>query len=157
MIADLEALGALDSTGPSDSRQAVELGADYLLASSPRMRPPDSLERAVYERIASEPPRVTTDAEGRVTEINPAFTALCGHSFAEINGRKPGSLLQGPDTDPSSVETIRQAVKNGTGCLTELVNYHKDGSRYVVRVEVSPVRDESGRLTGFRAMETKIS
>jgi PAS domain-containing protein len=55
----------------------------------------------VIGRIASEPARVRTDAHGHVTQINPAFSGLCGYTFEEIRGRKPGSLLQGLETTGS--------------------------------------------------------
>jgi len=157
MIADLESIGALDSSGNMSPEEVSELGADYIIASSPRIKPPGSLEKRVFARIHDQPARVTTDPAGRILEINPAFSGLCGFSFAEIAGRKPGSFLQGPETDPEAVEVIREAVKRESGCTTTLVNYHKDGTRYLVRIEIEPLRDGSGRLLGFRATETKIS
>lgn len=156
MIADLESIGAVEK-GPSGAvSPVIELGADYMVASSPRLSPPSDLLSPVLSRIESEPARVHTDADGRVVEINPAFSRLCGFSFEEIRGRKPGSLLQGPDTEADCVDTIRQAVKNGVGCETEMYNYHKDGSRYRVHITVKPVRDEEGRLVGFCATEIKL-
>ncbi len=157
MIADLESIGALDTSGHISPEEVMELGADYIIASSPRMKPPGTLEKRVLARIHDQPARVTTDSSGRILEINPAFSGLCGFSFAEVAGRKPGSFLQGPETDPAAVEVIREAVNRGAGCVTTLVNYHKDGSRYLVRIEIEPLRDDEGRLLGFRATETKIS
>lgn len=155
MIADLESFGASESS-TDDSTRIRELGADYLVAVSPRREAPESLFSAVMSRIESEPPRVRTDASGHVVEINPAFSGLCGYSFQEIKGRKPGSLLQGPDTEPECIEIIRDAVRRGVPCTTEMLNYHKDGSRYRVLIRIEPLRDASGELTGFQATETKL-
>lgn len=156
MISDLENLGAWSGDEPERIPTVVELGADYLLASSPRRTAPAALHDRLAARIDQEPAHVSTDPEGRITAINPAFSGLCGFSFAEIRGKKPGTFLQGPETDPSAVDTIRQAVRNQEPCIVELVNYHKDGSRYWVRIEVQPVRDAVGRLTGFAATETQL-
>lgn len=158
MIADLEILGALQ-TGPhpgSHQDNLMELGADFLLASSPRQPVPGDLKAKVLERVDSTPARVTTDIEGRVTSINPAFSGMCGFSFAEIRGRKPGSLLQGEKTDPRSVEVIREAVRQRMPCVSEMINYHKDGSAYQVHIEIEPLRDETGEVVGFQATETKL-
>lgn len=144
MIADLENLGTPDSAGPVPNPQ-------------PLPSAPESLKERVLARIDSEPAKVTTDREGRVTSINPAFSGLCGFSFGEICGKKPGSLLQGEDTDPEAVSTIRRAVRDGVGCTTEMVNYHKDGSRYRVRIWVEPIHDSAGELAGFQAVETKLT
>lgn len=154
MIADLEILGAAKADELSD---LGELGADYLVAASPRHVSPSHLLRRVVDRIDSEPPRVRTDVKGHVVAINPAFSGLCGYSFPEIRGRKPGSLLQGPDTEPECVDVIRQAVNSGCPCETEMFNYHKDGSRYRVRISIQPLYDEAGNLAGFEATERKIS
>jgi hypothetical protein len=37
-----------------------------------------------------------------------------------------------------------------------MVNYHKDGSSYRVRIEIEPLCDEAGDVTGFQAVETKL-
>ncbi|MDX2081030.1 MAG: PAS domain-containing protein [Terrimicrobiaceae bacterium] len=153
MIADLEILGATES---EKSGEVIELGADFLVASSPRQLSPAHLLQRVVERIDSEPARVRTDAEGHVVSINPAFSGLCGYSFPEIRGRKPGSLLQGPDTEPECVEVIREAVRTGSPCETEMFNYHKDGSRYRVKINIQPLYDEAGNLAGFEATERKL-
>ncbi len=162
MISDLENIGALDEAPNRTSHDTpestlVELGADYLIASSPRRAVPGAVRERLLAQIAAEPARVTTDADGRITAINPAFSGLCGFTFSEVCGKKPGSFLQGKETEPAAVDVIRQAVRSGSSCVTELLNYHKNGIPYRVRIEVEPLRDPDGNLTGFRATETKLS
>ncbi len=159
MISDLEILGALQAEPHpgSHANAMVELGADYLLASSPRQPVPADLKAKVLARVESEPARVTTDIDGRVTEINPAFSEMCGFSFPEIRGLKPGALLQGAKTDPKAVEVIREAVRNRYPCVSEMINYHKNGSAYRVHIEIEPLRDGAGEVVGFRATETKLA
>ncbi len=142
---------------PRSTGQVVELGADYLLASSPRLVPPATLREAVLSRIAREPAKVRTDLNGHVVAINPAFSNLCGFSFPEIVGRKPGSLLQGPDTEAECIDVIRQAIRSKSSCDTEMYNYHKDGSRYRVHIRIEPVRNAAGVVEGFEATENKLS
>jgi PAS domain S-box-containing protein len=145
-----------DCGDTADAFDSVELGTDYLVACSPRLPAPESLKSKVLSRIESEPARVTTDAGGCITAINPAFSGLCGYSFDEIRGKKPGSFLQGEETDPKAVEWIRESVRNGKACVTEMINYHKNGARYLVRLEIEPLLDEAGKITGFHAIETKL-
>ncbi len=118
---------------------------------------PATLHARILDRINAEPARVETDRKGAIVWINPAFTGLCGYSFAEIRGRKPGSFLQGKESDPEVTNLLRQAVKKGTPCTVEMINYHKAGSPYHVRIAVEPLRDENDELTGFRAAETCLS
>jgi PAS domain S-box-containing protein len=100
---------------------------------------------------------VLTDTQGRVTWLNPAFTILCGYTLEEMLGRKPGSLLQGPDTDPECVALLRHAIRERRPITVELVNYRKDGEPYTVSIALSPLRTRSGRLTGFMAIERETS
>lgn len=117
---------------------------------------PARLKEKVLQQIASEPARVETDPDGRLVAINPAFTVLCGYTFSEVVGRKPGSFLQGPDSERQAIQALRDAVKDGQPCETSLVNYHKDGHAYRVHIRMEPIRNEEGFLTGFRAIEWEV-
>ncbi len=117
--------------------------------------PSDTLKRSILNLVDLVPPRVHTDTQGYITEINSAFTGLCGYSFSEIRGKKPGTILQGPDTDPAIVAILRDAVRSGSEAEVEMLNFHKDGTPYWVWVKIHPKRDASGSLTGFYAEEQK--
>ena len=67
------------------------------------------LERIAFKTVAERLPDavVITDAEGRITWTNQAFHDMCGHSRASVLNQKPGSFLQGSDTDQETVARIR--------------------------------------------------
>jgi len=117
---------------------------------------PAHLKAKVLERISAEPACIETDPQGCIVAINPAFTALCGYTFREVVGRKPGSFLQGKDSEKDAIFALREALLKGEASETELVNYHKDGHAYRVRVHIEPIRDAMGNLLGFRAVEVKV-
>ena len=100
---------------------------------------------------------IIADREGRIEWTNDAFTRLTGYAPEEARGRKPGSLLQGPLTSPETRVEMRRGLETARGFQVEIVNYHKDGSPYWVNVEVQPLRDDSGELTGFMAIESDIT
>ena len=100
---------------------------------------------------------VLTDALGVTEWVNEGFVRLTGYTFDEIRGRKPGSLLQGPDTDPNTVRYIREQLAKGEGFSVELLNYGKCGRKYWLAIEVQPIRDEVGRITNFMAIEADIT
>lgn len=120
--------------------------------------PPDAdrLFEAVCLRISQEPARVRSDLSGCVTDINPAFSGLCGYSFEEIRGRKPGSLLQGPETTHASVLALREAIATQQCCSVEMINYHKNKSTYRVQIEFSPWYNDLGEVIGFEALEWRF-
>lgn len=151
----VEQLAATDPTVARVIRDLTETLTNLTNATTTIKLPSADLKFRVLDEIDAIPARVTTDSEGRITGMNPAFTTLCGYRFPEVVGRKPGHFLQGPLSDPAAVRGLRNAVSQGIPWTTELVNYHKDGSPYWVKISIEPLRDEVGSLTGFLAEERK--
>lgn len=100
---------------------------------------------------------VITDREGRVEWVNEGFVRITGYTLEEVRGKTPGSLLQGPASQPEEVAKMRSAVRAGRSVTAELINYHKDGNAYWVRIEIEPLLDDAGRLTGFMAIESDVT
>ena len=98
----------------------VEAGA-CLLEPAGDIRPPEDLKgrisREIAERAAKHGPegKVICDPNGRFEWANAAFFSMCGYSQEELKGRKPGSLLQGAETDPEAAGRLRQAVRERRG------------------------------------------
>jgi PAS domain S-box-containing protein len=64
---------------------------------------------------------VIADANGLIEYTNPGFTKLTGYEFEEVQGRKPGGILQGEHTDKETVARIREDIKNRTPCYHEIL------------------------------------
>ncbi len=94
---------------------------------------------------------VVTDAlrEGNpILYANAAYCELSGYSMEELEGRNP-NMMQGPETDPDTVQLLRDAVREQRRVSVEIVNYHKDGTSYWRRLNIFPIRDAAGRVTHF--------
>lgn len=89
---------------------------------------------------------VMTDQGGFITWANRAFTQITGYSAEQFLGRKPGELLQGPDTDPAIIKFMSSKVANLESFTTEVLNYHRDGHSYWLRVSCQPDFDANGKL-----------
>ncbi len=100
---------------------------------------------------------IIADAAGYVEWVNAAFTRVTGYTLEETRGRRPGDLLQGPETDPATVAFMRERLQKGEGFNVEVLNYSRKGRPYWVEIEVQPVRDAQGSLTNFIAIETDIT
>jgi diguanylate cyclase (GGDEF)-like protein/PAS domain S-box-containing protein len=101
---------------------------------------------------------VVTDPQGLTVHVNPAFTLNTGYTLEDMRGRSPGSVLQGPGTDPRAVRVLRDAVRTGVGCLgVEVLNYRKDGTPFHVLIDIEPVRDASGAIVQFLSVQSEIS
>jgi PAS domain S-box-containing protein len=100
---------------------------------------------------------IITDPKGRIQWANGGFTRITGYKLIEVVGKKPGSFLQGKDTDPTTVSTIREAINSRKPFEGEIYNYGKDGRGYWLSISIMPMHDSKGRLTGFIAVEMDIS
>ena len=100
---------------------------------------------------------ILTDAAGRIEWVNDGFNRMTGYTLDEVRGRTPGSFLQGSESDPQTNEEMRRAVIAGREFTAEIVNYHKSGRTFWVRIEAQPIFNDSGQLTYFMAIESDIS
>jgi diguanylate cyclase (GGDEF)-like protein/PAS domain S-box-containing protein len=87
---------------------------------------------------------------------NPAFCNMTGYTLDELQGRSL-KRLQGPDTDPTVIDRLRVCLREARFFEGSTTNYRKDGSSYIVRWNISPVRDENGVLTHFISIQQDIS
>jgi len=99
----------------------------------------------------------TTDTRGQITWVNDAFIRHTGYSLEEALGHKPGDLLQGPDTNPETVRYMSDKLKNQEGFSAELLNYDKWKTPYWVNLEVQALKDNSGNVTGYMAINQDIT
>ncbi|MBN1479758.1 PAS domain-containing protein [candidate division KSB1 bacterium] len=87
---------------------------------------------------------------------NEGFERLTGYSRHEILG-KNCRFLQGKDTDPNTINEIRQAIRRGVPCKVDILNYRKDGSRFWNRLSITPLRDKSGTIVNFVGVQFDIT
>ncbi|MDX2268714.1 MAG: PAS domain S-box protein [Bryobacter sp.] len=100
---------------------------------------------------------ILTNRAGHIEWVNEGFTRLTGYTLAEVKGRKPGSFLQGPATDPATVEVMRRGIESGEGFQVEILNYDKRGRECYLDIEVRPIYDDQGRFQNFMAMELDVT
>lgn len=100
---------------------------------------------------------VITDPLGRTVWLNDSFTRLTGYGLADLLGKKPGLLLQGPETDPAHVAAIRDAISAARPICTEIRNYNREGKPYWVELNIAPIRDADGVLRSFVAISSDVT
>jgi PAS domain S-box-containing protein len=143
------------------SLQAV-VNACTLASAGAQPEVPAHLKTKLMDRLETMlPPAkpdclVVTNPDGEIEWFNHAFTEMCDYTLPELKGRKPGHVLQGPDTDPATVARIRTAISSRQRCRETIVNYHKDGSRYEADVRIAPILDDDRQPLWFVAQERKL-
>ena len=92
----------------------------------------------------------------QITYTNEGFMRLTGYAESELLG-KSCSLLQGPETDPATVEKLNAALRGDGYFDGEILNYRKDGTIFWNALLISPLCDQDGTRTGFIGILRDIS
>lgn len=104
---------------------------------------------------ATRMPMIVTDpnqGDNPIIFSNSAFERLTGYSREELVGSNC-RLLQGPETDKTTVTRIREAVGEGRDVAVDILNYRKDGSTFWNALFISPVWDDEGRIVYYFASQ----
>ena len=88
--------------------------------------------------------------------VNEGFERITGYTSVEVVGRNC-RFLQGPGTDPSSLEKLRSALRENRACTVLLLNYRKDGSVFWNRLSITPVRDGAGEVSHFIGVQSDVT
>ncbi|WP_372911072.1 PAS domain-containing protein [Salinigranum sp.] len=91
-----------------------------------------------------------------IVYVNEQFERLTGYSEAEIRGVNH-RILQGRETDPGVVDTLRRAIDAAEPVTVELRNYRKDGTAFWNRVSVAPIFEEDGTVTNFVGFQQDVT
>ncbi len=99
---------------------------------------------------------VITDTQGKIEYVNPRFEEVTGYCAEEVLGRSP-SLLKSGDKSPSEYRELWETITAGRVWRGQFHNKRKDGSIFWEAASISPVRDETGRVTHFVAVKEDIT
>lgn len=100
---------------------------------------------------------IITDPTQHIMYVNPAAEKICGFTAEEMLGRRPGELLQGPDSDPEVKDRVGKALREHRPVVDTILNYRKDGTPYWVEMQIVPVFDSVGGLTHFLSVEIDVT
>ncbi|WP_027961208.1 EAL domain-containing protein [Halomonas halodenitrificans] len=87
---------------------------------------------------------------------NTAFYELTGYTADEVLGRNC-RFLQGPESDPEALDTIRGAIAEHRSTAVTMINYRKDGTPFWNHLSLSPVFDAEGGCTHYIGIQQDIT
>ncbi|GMQ99961.1 MAG: hypothetical protein BMS9Abin18_0791 [Zetaproteobacteria bacterium] len=97
-----------------------------------------------------------TNASGIIEYSNPAFTNITGYSAGELAGNTPAILKSG-EQDETFYQHFWQTISSGVPWSGRIVDKAKDGHAYPVRLTVSPITNDEGKISHYVAMHEDVS
>ncbi len=157
-VAVLEFFSEREDNTLGDNREAfIEQLSSLLHVTAHRKVAEKEMRKLALIAQQTDNAIIITDGAGDTEWVNPGFTHITGYTLEEAVGRRPGQLLQGPDTDPATVEAMRVAVRQGEKFECEILNYDKEKRPYWLELALHPVRNAAGEVEHFVAIERDIS
>lgn len=86
---------------------------------------------------------------------NRTFRRLTGYPLSAVRGENL-RLLQGTETDPDAVATLREAVTIWESVTVELLNYRRDGTPFRNRVSVVPMAGPDGAIANWVGIQRRV-
>ncbi|MEB0208360.1 PAS domain-containing protein [Pseudomonas sp. CCC3.1] len=108
---------------------------------------------------ASQDGIVVAEQEGEdniLIYVNSAFEALTGYSSDDIL-YQDCRFLQAGDRDQIGLELIREAIASGEPTRQVVRNYRKDGSHFWNELSITPVFNDSDKLTYFIGVQKDVT
>jgi PAS domain S-box-containing protein len=125
--------------------------------SEERLKQEHRLREAIEDSI---PAGITTvDLAGRQTYVNPAFCAMVGWTEAELVGARPPFVYWPPEQSEAISAALGRVVTRqpGPAPALELRFRRRNGERLEVLLQVTPLLDSSGQITGWVSAASDIT
>ena len=98
-----------------------------------------------------------TTPDRKTIWVNQAFTRMTGYSLEEVAEKSQAALLEGPATDPNTVQYISEAYRQAKPFHFEILNYKKSGEPFWSEVHIQPLFDREGNITQFFSIRKDIT
>jgi two-component system, cell cycle sensor histidine kinase and response regulator CckA len=132
-----------------------EQGLMFDITAQERAAAVARLEAAALDAAADAV--VITDIDGNIEFTNRSFTTLTGFTAQEAVGRNPRDLVRSEVQPDAFYKEMWDTLLAGNVWNGELVNRRKDGTLYTEEQTITPVRDDTGRITNFIAIKRDIT
>ncbi len=146
---NIRALLSISPLFNAQSNQLIALVIQTVQASND-----DYLMHRVVEQSASAV--MITDHNGRITYVNPKFTQLTGYMADELLGQNPKRLQSG-NMPPEHYQAMWKTLLGTGEWRGEIQNQKKNGDAYWVYESVSAIKNRTGDITHFLAVEEDIT
>ena len=99
---------------------------------------------------------VITGTDAVIRYVNPAFKTMSGYSAEEAIGQNP-RFLQSGQHDAAFYADLWKTIAAGEVWKGRFINKRKNGTLYTEEAIISPVRDSTGKITGYAEIKRDVT
>jgi PAS domain S-box-containing protein len=99
---------------------------------------------------------IMTDQDGTIEFVNQAFVDLSGYTLHEVIGKKPSSIKSGLHDDKFFQELWSKLLVKKP-FIGNIINRKKSGELFHCNVHISPIVDNTGKITNFVGVYSDIT
>jgi len=99
---------------------------------------------------------VITDINGAIEYVNPKFTQLTGYTKEEVEGKNP-RVLKSDNLPKEKYKELWETISSGKEWRGEFCNLKKNKELYWESATISPLFDNSGKITHYIAIKEDIT
>ncbi len=92
----------------------------------------------------------STDLKGIITYANRKFCEVANYTKQELIG-KNHNIIRHPDMPKAAFKDLWDTIQQGKEWSGVVKNLRKDGKYYWVYSHITPIIDDSGKITGYTA------
>lgn len=104
-------------------------------------------------------PVIITDANWKdglsILYVNRAFCNVTGFMRKELIGKNP-KIFQGTESNEKVIKELKTELIKGNNFIGQSINYKKDGSSYIVKWSISPLKDKNNNIIGYISFQKSI-
>lgn len=140
----------------NDHIAMMEQASQLVSLALERRQVEDDLQK--LSRAVEQSPTMVliTDEAGKIEYVNEEFTDVTGYSLNEISGLTP-AILNAGETEPEFYQEMWKVIMSGHDWHGEIRNRTKAGLPYWSMLSISPILDESKKITHYIGVSEDIS
>ncbi len=156
IFAILEFLGEGDGGVAPDDLEVMRQVSLQVGVTCERLESEATLRKLSLAVTQSPAAVIVTDRDGRIEYVNPAFESSTGFSAREGIGQNPRILKSGLHA-VSFYDELWGTILKGETWRGEICNRRKNGDLFWESTSISPLRSETGEVSGFVAVNLDLS
>ncbi len=160
--------GLLAFAAPLDAPVIIDAQFDMLRLSAEVIRKtlPDPTSKAALQLELARIMKIVESMDNLVALLDPqlgvewvnaTFENHTGWKLDEIRGKRLGSFLRCPDSDPAMAEAVNNAIARRAPFRGSVVNMDRFGNRYWVDFNILPRFSSEGAFEGYVTIETIVT